>query len=285
MSEHHIPAEYKTSGQDFMISVGGYVTCMVTAFILWQIQAQTQFAFYLYSVWFVIPVGAIVSGVVASSGYYFVARIFNHRPTRLLLVNILIGAVATFFLIYYFQYLTQTANGKRVADLMSYPQFVSSSLRSTLLQLDTDTSGPSGALGSWGYLFALLQVAGFAYGGFAIYKHLVGKPYCDRCSRYMAAQERHLRYAPNSDEAKAAMSRITAELAGGAMTAAIDEAKTLGTLRREHGDVLRAWTTIKHCTKCDRHWAKFMVQQKSGFNWKFVRGYVASAYADQPAAF
>ncbi len=285
MSEHHVPAEFKTSGQDFMISIGGYISCMLTAAILWQIQAQTQFAFYLYSVWFVIPVGAIVSGLVASSGYYFVARILNHRPTRLLLLNILIGAVATFFLIYYFQYLTQTANGKHVAELMSYPQFVNTSLRSTVLQLDSDSTGASGALGGWGYLFALLQVAGFAYGGFAVYRHLSTKPFCDRCSRYMAWQGKQIRYAPNNDDSKTAMQNISRELASGAMSEAIAEANALGNPKRQKEDRLRTWTTIKHCKKCDRHWAKFMVQQKRGFRWIFVPGFTASAYADQAAGF
>lgn len=283
MSQHHVPVEIKTSGQDFLISVTGYVTSLLTALILWLIQLKTHFAFYMFSLAFVIPLGAMVSGLVASSGYYLGALLFNHRPTRILLLNILIASVATFFIIYYFQFVTLTVNGKHVSDTMSFPRYLNAAIRSTTLQVDAesaegvDTTSP---LGNWGYLYAALQVVGFAIGGFLIYQHLGEKPYCAKCSRYMASMSRMVRFTPDTQDAKGVMYKIVTELQSGGIDAAMEDAKSLGHPKRDKIDTLCAATTIKHCKKCERRWLSFMVRAKSGRNWKLVKGASGSAYAD-----
>jgi hypothetical protein len=47
-----------------------------------------HFSFYTFSYWLIFPVGAICCGFVAAGGYYFGAKLLNHRPTPLIFFNV-----------------------------------------------------------------------------------------------------------------------------------------------------------------------------------------------------
>ena len=63
-------ADSKQTGQEFLVALCGFVTCALTALILWRIEGHTGFALYTWMVWFVFPVGAIAAGFAGASGYY-----------------------------------------------------------------------------------------------------------------------------------------------------------------------------------------------------------------------
>jgi hypothetical protein len=68
-------------------------------------------------------------------------------------------------------------------------------------------------LGSWGYLYATLQVLGFALGGLAVYGHLRSLAYCERCAKYLTKkdwQTRYSAYAEKVAEVRAAMHQCVA---------------------------------------------------------------------------
>src|SRR5207249_3554387 len=138
--------------------------------ILWQIELQSGFAFYTWMFWFVIPAGAGLSGFAGATGYLAGSWFFGHRPTRLLLLNILIASVSTFFLIHYLSYITLQIEGKRVSDFIPFTQYLDIVIRSTSMEFRVTRAatkvGSTGELGGWGYIYALLQIVGFAVGGF-----------------------------------------------------------------------------------------------------------------------
>src|SRR4051812_24794644 len=106
MQDH--PTIFKRAGrsrtfQDFLVTGCGILTSILTALILALIE-RWGLAVYSFTVWFVIPVGAMLAGLAAASGYYVGARYFHHRPTRLLLFNVMSVAVSTYFLINFLNY-------------------------------------------------------------------------------------------------------------------------------------------------------------------------------------
>lgn len=111
--------------QDFIVAGTGAATSFVTGAILVAIERSTGFSFYTLMSLGAIPLGAVVSGFVGASGFYLGARLFNHRPTKILLLNMVIISVATFFLIHYFSYYYFLTNdGKLVRVFISFVDFL-----------------------------------------------------------------------------------------------------------------------------------------------------------------
>jgi len=164
--------------QDFTLSSTGAATSFVTAAILVAIERSTGFSYYTLTSLGAIPVGALLSGLVGASGYYLGARLFNHRPTKILLLNMVVISVATFFLIHYFHYYFLTIEGKLVRDFISFVYF---------LRIELSHNG------AWGYLYATLQVIGFAAGGLAVFGYLNSLPYCEKCAKYLSAKDSQTR--------------------------------------------------------------------------------------------
>jgi len=90
---------------------------------------QIRFFDLQFMYWFVIPAGAICSGFAAASGYYAGARYFNHRPTKLLLLNMVVISIATFFLIHYINYYFLIIDGRQVRELVDFARYLDSSFR------------------------------------------------------------------------------------------------------------------------------------------------------------
>jgi hypothetical protein len=154
----------RKAGEDFLVAGCGLLTSFVTALILWFVEKQFGFALYTWMFWFVIPVGALFSGFAGASGYYAGSWFFGHRPTRLLLLNIVVASVATFFLIHYLSYITLQIDGKQVSDYIPFWRYIDIAIRSTSMdfRLRATEIGKTGELGSFGYAIAFLQVLGFA---------------------------------------------------------------------------------------------------------------------------
>ena len=158
--------------QDLIVSVFGLSTSVITAILLMLMENYGNFSFYAFSYWAVIPVGAILCGFVAATGYYFGARLLNHRPTPLLLLNMVAASIATFFLIHYLSYITKEVKGTAVSELVSFLDYLNIVYRHTSLSLVRVPSASTGELDRFGILIAYTQIIGFAIGGVALYFRL-----------------------------------------------------------------------------------------------------------------
>jgi hypothetical protein len=179
--------------QDLLVAGFGTATSFVTAIILAAIEIRFDFSIYSFMYWFVIPAGAICSGIAAASGYYAGARYFNRKPTKLLLLNMVVISITTFFLIHYINYYFLIVDGRPGRELVDFAKYLDIVLSHTAVRFRVMRGPVSGPveLGSWGYLYAVLQMVGFAIGGVAIYWYLTGLPCCERCSKYFAAEHMH----------------------------------------------------------------------------------------------
>lgn len=276
----------KSLAEDFLVAPFGLATNFLTALLLWWIETRFGFAFYTWTFWFVIPVGALFAGFAGASGYYAASLFFGHRPTRLLLLNIVIGSILTFFLIHYLAYITLQIEGKDVSDYIPFSKYLDIAIRSTSMEFGFDGSktGSTGELGSFRYVVAILQVIGFAVGGFCVYAYLAAKPYCDRCSRYLSRKGKQIRYAKDPEGLQAATAQLACHMANGDVGLAVEEHRNsagFGASIPPKDCHLRSAIEVQRCKKCERHWVKFAVESLSGNDWKEVSGLTDQRFTEQ----
>lgn len=284
MLEPGLKADSRKAGEDILVALCGLVTSLLTALILWFVEERFGFALYTWMLWFIIPVGALLSGFAGASGYYAGSWYFGHRPTRLLLLNIVFASLATFFLINYLSYITLQVEGKQVSDYIPFWSYLDIAIRSTSMEFRYRGAikiGSTGELGSFGYVVSLLQILGFTAGGFGVYAHLVSQPYCEKCSRYLPQKGKQVRYTGDGGGLQAATARVFEFVKSDAIALAIQQYKEFGTPQHQKEDHLRSVVEVRYCKKCSKHWVKFFVEKKSGDNWKEVSELTVAGFTEQ----
>lgn len=273
----------RRTGEDLLVGVCGFVTSLVTAAILWWVELELGFAFYTWMFWFVLPVGALLSGFAGASGYYAGARIFNHRPTRVLLLNILLVSVGTFFTIHYLSYITLETGGTAVSDYVSFGQYMDVVIRSTSMEFRHNAReiGATGELGGLGYGVAILQILGFAAGGLAMYRYLVSIPYCERCSQYFSRTGKQTRYTGDAEALQASAAQIVSDFGDDAIASAIEKHGTFGNPKFQRGNHLRSVIDARHCKKCGQHRVKYLVEKQSGNDWEEIPELTTAGFTTQ----
>jgi len=277
----------KSVAEDFLVAPFGLATNFLIGLLLWWIEARFGFAFYTWTFWFVVPVGALFAGFAGASGYYAGSLLLGHRPTRLLLLNIVIGSILTFLLIHYLAYMTLQIDGKDVSNYIPFSKYLDIAIRSTSMEfrLHGSKTGSTGELGSFGYVVAVLQVIGFAVGGFCVYAYLAAKPYCNRCSRYLSGKGKQIRYATDPEGLQTATAQLACHMANGEVGLAVAEHSNsagFGAAAPPKDCHLRSVIEVQRCKKCERHWVKFAVENLSGNDWKEVSGLTDERFTEQP---
>lgn len=167
------------------VAACGLVTSLLTTAILVVSNNLTGFDLFTLSIFVVIPVGAILSGGLASSGYYFGSLYFHQRPTIILLIQMVIIAAFTNLLIYYLEYATLVLeNGVKISNFLSFQDYLNISLTESHYKLGKKAAIDLGAVGSFGYLLAFIQFIGFMLGGACVYVYLLQKTFCEKCHKY-----------------------------------------------------------------------------------------------------
>ena len=172
-----------------------------------------------------------------------------------MLLNIALASVATFFLIHYLSYNILEIEGKQVSDYISFSQYLDIAIRSTSMEFRFRAAklGSTGDLGNFGYVVAVLQVIGFAVGGFAVYGYLTSKPYCDKCSRYLSGKGKQIRYAGDAEGLQAATASFMILLGNGEIPSSILEHRNssgFGSSMPPNNCHLRSIVEIRYCKKC-----------------------------------
>jgi hypothetical protein len=281
-----VAASSRIGIEDILVGLCGLATSLLVAVILWWIEDRFSFAFYSWTFWFVIPAGALFSGFAGASGYHAGAWIFGRRPTRLLLFNIIVASVATYFLIHYLSYVTMVVDGTRVRDYISFSKFLQLVITTTSMTFRSPgtTIGDTGELGNFGYAIAGLQVIGFAVGGFSVYVFLKAKPYCERCLCYLAKKGKQTRFAESAEKLAEATTKFRATVASGDIPSAVQahkESAEFGKPKFFKGCRLRSLIEVRQCKKCSKNWMKYKVEGLAGNNWKEEKSFTVERFTDQ----
>lgn len=136
---------------------------------------------------YVIPAGALIVGLVASSGF---AVSSWHTGTKIggrLLVGVMLILLAAYFVAQYLEFQRLVPVGAVNDDgapvgFWSYFDLVTQNFRWAPEDVDDSEGSP---FGLWGYAMRGLEISGFVLGGLLAPLGLRGKPYCETCSRYM----------------------------------------------------------------------------------------------------
>jgi hypothetical protein len=220
----------------------------------------------------VIPVGAILAGFIASGGYYLGARLFSHRPTPLILLNMVAISVGTFFLVHFLSYVSLEIDGKPVSDYVSFGTYLDIILRhqSVAFYLRGRELGATGELGSWGYAYALLQIAGFAIGGIAVFVYLSSLPYCDKCSRYLSGRAKQERYAGDPGAFVQMVKELAMAVDAGRLQEAINQHAAIAEKKHQKELHLKSTLKLRKCRGCGKHWLGFSAGKWTGRDWKDI---------------
>ena len=170
---------------EVFLAIGGVVTSAVTAFVLFLVATYARFDFSSFMYWFVIPVGAILSGMAASSGHYLVSLAIDHPPTHRLAVNMVLIGLTTYMLIKFLSYLALTfEDGTPVSGVVPFWTYYQVAAETTSLRIGRTGAITTGELGQLGYVYEAIRLAGFLAGGFGLWIILRNKPFCPDCQRY-----------------------------------------------------------------------------------------------------
>jgi hypothetical protein len=182
------------------VAACGLATSLLTALLVTVIERLTTLDIFTFSVWFIIPVGAIGTGLVAASGYYFGSLYFHTRPSILLLLQMIVIAGLTQLLIYYTQYATLIIDGQRVSDFVSFGQYLDVTLTTAHYRVGRGAQLDTGEVGQFGYWLAVIQFIGFLVGGFVAFGHLLSHPVCSHCKKYLRVLAKSEKAFPSGED-------------------------------------------------------------------------------------
>lgn len=254
----------KDLANSFGVAACGLVTSVLTALAVVVLSKMTGVDFFTFSVWVVVPAGALITGFAAASGYYFGSLYFHKRADLSLLVQMLAIAGLTQLLIYYMGYSTLVLDdGRRVSDFIPFGQYLTVSLTSAHYRIGHGTMD-TGEVGSFGYILATFQFVGFLVGGLTVYRLLTTKPICEKCNLYLRPLSKRKKIFPNGDSASPYYDALFEHPVDSPEFAALIRSNEKAKAKK--GAVL-VKTVLHGCPKCKSQLIEEKVQVNNGSSW------------------
>ncbi len=261
---------YVRADKQFLIAAMGFTTTLLTAAILSIVEIRFEIALYSYMFWFIVPVGAGFSGFAAASGYYAGARLFHQRPAGGVLFNMIAASGAAFLLVHYIPYSQLEIEGIRVSELLPFWEYLDMAIRATSYGFVRGKAS-TGELGEWGYVVALIQLAGFAVGGWLVFLHLQGIPYCEKCSRYLSKTGEQVRFSGDGEAMAEGFKELVRLIAEDSYLEALDyHAEKMGAPKWLSEHHLRSLIVIHRCALCGLNHFRFVMSKKKRDDWSDI---------------
>lgn len=256
-----------TFWEDLVVTGFGLVTSTAVAWLSWWMATNWDFALYSLMIWFVIPAGALVCGMAAAIGYWAGARLFNHRPSRGLLFNIVLVSITTFFAIHHFHYSHDKVGGFPVSRQMSFGDYLVAVTENMTYKSERDHGNDAGTqLGDLGWGVAALQILGFSVGGFLVYRMLQSVPYCERCAKYLSEKKVRVAKWKEQQGVVPAYEEIAGLMQQHQLQLAIDKHAKHGEDRRLRiGSMLTL--ELRKCPGCENRRLLLSAQMRNGNQW------------------
>lgn len=254
------------------IAACGLATSVITAVVFVLASKAWGEDLYTFSVWGLLPIGAIAAGGLAASGYYFGSVRLNKRPDAWLLLEMVVNAGLTQLLIYYLGYVTLVlADGQHVADVVSFGRYLDILFTKAHLQLGVgaDMHEEANELGSVGYGVAAIYFVGFLLGGLMVWGFLRVKPFCSACDVYFRKLSKRSRSYANTDSALQYYNQVFRHPFDSAEFASLLRAQSKVSKPGKGAMII---DTILHgCPKCRAQLIEEKVQVHNGKQWSEVR--------------
>lgn len=228
----------------------------------------------------ILPVGATLVGMVSGVGFALASRYLNVRLTRSYVLGMITTGVLDYIAAQYFAWQSLLETHQVSAERYSLWQYFRDTCENMSFR-SSSSSGKGAALGSFGYFFKALEVAGFALGSMLPSAILFSMPYCRSCQRYLlkhksgfinaaARRDETLRLAKGERPAalQAAVNEVSARASQ--LFARVRDADLAGTVAAlaetaplDKGAVALVTVTLKKCPTCDSHHMDFSLQHST----------------------
>lgn len=249
----------------------GFSSTLLTAVFLSIVELKYELALYSYTFFFIIPVGAFCSGMAAASGYLGGARLFHQKPIGGVLFNMVSASIAAFFLVHYIPYSLLEIDGIPISRVLSFWEYLDISIRATSMKFVRGKAS-TGELGSWGYVVAFVQLAGFALGGLGVWAYLTEFPYCEKCRRYLSKVEGHQRFSSDAEATAEAFSQLVVLVVGKQFAEATEHyCKNMGASEWDAKAQLSSSLVIRECPSCGVNHFSFVMAKWNGRDWSDIR--------------
>lgn len=266
----------------FLTAGLGFITTVITAISLGYIAVEYNFAVYTWTLFFVIPFGAIGAGMAAASGYYFGAMWVHTKPSGGILFNMMLASISAFFIINYTIYLMLEYEGIPLSDVVGFWEYVDFDIRTTSLVTGRTSRVITDELGSSGYLYAGLQLLGFMGGGTWLYFILKDLPFCEACSRYRKRVLRQDRYTGDGEEVVRKIEELVILDDAGVHDGAINHHATeMGSKKQSKKEYIRTRYEVFSCTSCGTALLNFTTSKGRGSNWEDIPDLGYLIHADE----
>ena len=171
-----------------LVLVSGLATTALTLLGVYILDTRTEdFHIMGWYANYVLPIGAIIVGIAAASGYGLASWFSGIKITRSLLWLILVLQLGAYFAAQYIEFKSRHLVYERTGEPVGFIEYYDATARSFAWKQSDGKMGQP--LGVWGYAFRGLEIVGFAAGGLIVPLVLRKKPYCQACQRYMRARE------------------------------------------------------------------------------------------------
>jgi hypothetical protein len=267
------PARRKLT-QDLVVTSFGAATSLLTAVILFGMEQTFQTSLYTWTFDYVLPLGAILSGLAASAGYYLGAWYFDYRPTWRILLGMVVVSVGTFFLVHWLSFRFLQVDGRPLSEQISFFTYLDWLFRHQSLRplFESKAPVPAGELGVWGYFFALLQIAGFALGGVCVFLRLAAIPYCEKCSRYFSVGGKQERYTADPYAFASLLKEVAAAFDAGRLNEAIARHTSSEDSKPARKCRFKSTLDLCRCSGCGTFRLDFSAHERFGNAWKRIKG-------------
>jgi hypothetical protein len=182
------PAGPHEEQSNFLVLVSGLATTALALLGVYLLDARTEdFHIMGWYANYILPIGAVIVGVVASSGYGLASWFSGIKITRSLLWLILALQLAAYFAAQYIEFKGRHLVHIRDGTPVGFVEYFDAAARSFAWQ--QKDGSPGEPMGMWGYAFRGLEILGFAAGGLIVPLVLRKQPYCQTCRRYMRTRQ------------------------------------------------------------------------------------------------
>lgn len=165
----------------------GLVTTLASLAGFSWLGANADFNVMGWYLWYVIPIGALIVGFSAGSGYGIASWLSGRKISGAVLGVVLLlqaGAYAGVQWLEFKSYELSDDTGQPI-DFWTYYDATTRAISFEDSRSHTNT----GELGALGYAIRALELLGFALGGIAAPAILRAKPYCEPCQSYMRTRK------------------------------------------------------------------------------------------------
>lgn len=271
--------------KNLSIALFAFLTCTITVIVVLILESLLNFSIYSLSLWFIFPVGAIMTSIAAASGYYWGAKKFNIKPNRTLLLNMLLASVYAFYLIYYLSYIGYEVDGQAISEVVSFSDYINTVLTKSHYEIGFKygtVKTDIGELGQFGYLVGLSQILGFAAGGLLTYRFLKKQVYCDRCNKYAGSGKTKVKFFSDENDLNEFYKDVLEKITKGYLQKVIN---LHGDKDNSKNEVYSSNIDAKICPKCRRYFIKYYLMYYDGNSWKLVPDSEFKLHSDEKLIF